>query len=77
VLIAYRGRACSDLKSVSQVFSVKTQKKTADYKKWTLHKSYETLADAEQAYAAMIAKSRQGLNWRIVAGCTVIKTKNS
>jgi hypothetical protein len=58
-------------------FFRKNTEKTADYKKWTLHKSYETLADAEQAYAAMIAKSRQGLNWRIVAGCTVIKTKNS
>jgi len=57
-------------------FFRKNTDKTADYKKWTLHKSYETLADAEQAYDSMTAKSRH-LNWRIVSGSTVIKQKNS
>ena len=59
-------------------FFRKNTEKTADFKKWTMHKSYETLADAEQAYAVMVEKSaRRGLNWRIVCGETVIKQKNS
>ena len=59
-------------------FLRKNTERTADYKKWTLHKSYETLADAEQAYESMIEKTaRRGLNWRIVCGETVIKQKNN
>ena len=59
-------------------FFRKNTEKTADFKKWTMHKSYETLADAEQAYAVMVEKSAlRGLNWRIVCGETVIKQKNS
>jgi len=63
-------------KRLTSFFRKNTDKK-ADCKKWTLHKSYETLADAEQAYESMTTKSRQSLNWRIVCGETVIKQKNS
>lgn len=48
----------------------------AQLKSWTLHKTYGTRADAEQAYESLVAKSRVSVNWRIVSGDTVFKQKN-
>jgi|688.fasta_scaffold199357_3 hypothetical protein len=57
-------------------FFRKNSLRIADFKKWTLHKTYDSLADAVQAYETMTAKPGYGMNWRIVSGDTVVKQKN-
>jgi hypothetical protein len=57
-------------------FFRKNSLRGADFKKWTLHKTYDRLADAVQAYDTMISKPGYGMNWRIVSGDTVVKQKN-
>ena len=57
-------------------FFRKNSLRGAPFKRWTLHKTYDSLADAVQAYETMIAKPGYGMNWRIVSGDTVVKQKN-
>jgi hypothetical protein len=57
-------------------FFRKNSQRSADFKKWTLHKSYETLEDATRAYNVVVER-RKGLNWRILSGDVVIQQKNS
>jgi hypothetical protein len=57
-------------------FFRKNSLRSDEYKSWTLHNTYDSLADAEQAYETMIAKPGYGMNWRIVADDAVIKQKN-
>jgi hypothetical protein len=57
-------------------FFRKNSLRGAPFKQWTLHKTYDRLADAVQAYDTMISKPGYGMNWRIVSGDTVVKQKN-
>ena len=57
-------------------FFRKNSLRSADFKKWTLHKTYDSLADAVQAYETVIAKPGYSMNWRIVSGDSVVKQKN-
>ena len=57
-------------------FFHKNSLRSALFRKWTLHKTYDSLADAVQAYETVISKPGYGLNWRIVSGDGVVKQKN-